>query len=136
MLRKSILGAAAWFEIVVGAIFLIVPDVPCRLLFAAAPEDVGVVPLARFAGVALVTLGIACLPFTTAGPRRGAALVLLAFNVGVAALFTWVGVATTPRGLLLWPAAVLHTVIAAALLPRATAHHPSSEKLRTSVHSH
>jgi heme A synthase len=108
---------AAWLEIVVGAIFLTVPDVPCRLLFAAKPEGVGVV-LARFAGVGLFALGIACLPSTATGSHRSAVFGLLVFNAGVATLFAWVGIATTLRGVLLWPVVVLHAVIAAALLPQ------------------
>lgn len=40
--------------------FVAVLDLPCRLLFAATPEGVAI-PLARFVGVALLGLGIACL---------------------------------------------------------------------------
>ena len=43
---RLIVTAAAWLEIVVGALFLTVPDVLCLLLFAAKPEPVGG-PLAR-----------------------------------------------------------------------------------------
>jgi hypothetical protein len=109
--------AAAWLEILVGAILLALPDNPCLLLFAAKAEGIGM-PLARFAGVALVALGIACLPSTAAGPRHSAVLGLFAFNVGTAALLVWTGVATTLHGFLLWPGATLHAVIAAALLPQ------------------
>ena len=42
---RLIVTAAAWLEIVVGALFLM-PDVPCLLLFEAKPEPVGG-PLAR-----------------------------------------------------------------------------------------
>jgi hypothetical protein len=117
MLQKSVVMTAVWLEIVVGAIFLTVPDVPCRLLFAAKPEGVGVV-LARFAGVGLFALGIACLPSTATGSHRNAVFGLIVFNVGVASLFAWVGVATTLRGELLWPVVVLHAAIALALLPQ------------------
>jgi hypothetical protein len=117
MLQKSIVMTAAWLEIVVGAVLLTAPDLPCRLLFAAVPEGVGVV-LARFAGVGLFALGIACLPSTATGSHRSAVSGLIVFNVGVASLFTWVGVATTLRGALLWPVVVLHAAIAAALLPQ------------------
>ena len=74
--------------------------------------------LARFAGVGLFALGIACLPSTATGSHRSAVSGLIVFNVGVASLFTWVGVATTLRGALLWPVVVLHAAIAAALLPQ------------------
>jgi len=110
---RLIVTAAAWLDIVVGALFLTAPDVPCLLLFAAKPEAVGV-PLARFVGVALLALGIGCLPSTNAGSRRNV-VGLLVFNVGVAVLFVWVGI-TMSHGFLLWPVVILHTVIGAALV--------------------
>lgn len=60
IVHRYVVEVAAGFEIVVGAIFLTAPDIPCRLLFAATPEGIGTL-LGRFAGVALVALGITCL---------------------------------------------------------------------------
>ena len=116
MRQRFVVGAAAWLEVIVGALFLTVPDVPCLLLFGAKPEAIGV-PLGRFAGIALVALGIACLPSRDAGSRRNVVLDLLAFNAGVAILFAWVAVASALHGFLLWPAVILHTIIAGALPP-------------------
>ena len=117
MLQKSIVPAAAWLEIVVGAALLAAPDFPCQLLFAAKPEGVAVI-LARFGGVGLLALGIACLPSTAMGSSRRAVSGLFVFNFVVSILLAWVGVATTLRGILLWPGAVLHAAIAAALVPQ------------------
>jgi hypothetical protein len=114
-MNTFIQGAAAWLEVVVGLCFIGIPNVPCRLLFAATPEGIAM-PLARFAGVALLGLGIASLPSKLAGSRRGAVLGLLAFNVGATIFCTWVAVATLFRGFLLWPVIILHAVIACALL--------------------
>ena len=111
--QRFVVTAAAWLEIVVGTLFLIVPDELCLLLFAAKPEAAGL-PLARFAGIALVALGIACLPSTNTASRRSA-VGLLVFNVGVTILFAWVGI-TTPHGFLLWPVVILHATIAGALV--------------------
>jgi hypothetical protein len=116
MLQRSVVMAAAWLEIVVGAILVAVPDIPCAVLFAARPEGIGI-PLARFGGIGLFALGIACLPWTGAG-SRSTVLGLFAFNAGAASLLAWVGIATTFRGFLLWPGAILHALIAAALLPQ------------------
>jgi hypothetical protein len=115
MLQKSVVTTAAWVEIVAGAAFVTVPNVVCRLLLGAAPEGIGR-PLGRFAGIALLALGIACLPSRVAGSRSRAVEGLLAYNIGVTILLSWVGVATMFRGVLLWPAVVLHAVIAIALL--------------------
>jgi len=117
VLQRTVVLVAAWLEIAVGVCLLAVPELPCVLLFAAKPEGIDM-PLARFAGVALFALGIACLPTTGAGSHRRAVLGLFAFNLGVAILLAWVAVATPMRGLLLWPAVILHAAIAAALLPQ------------------
>ena len=117
MPQSSVVKAAAWLEIIVGAIFVTAPEVPCRLLFAVPPSGVGV-PLGRFAGVALLALGTACMPLTTAGSRRSAVLGLLIFNAGAVIFLAAVALTTTFRGFLLWPAVILHGAIAVALLPQ------------------
>ncbi|HLK09197.1 MAG TPA: hypothetical protein VKV30_14675 [Candidatus Angelobacter sp.] len=117
MLQRSTVIAAAWLEIVVGAICVVFPGLLCALLFAERPEGIAIL-LARFAGFGLLGLGIACLPSATTVPRRSI-VGLLVFNVGVTVLFCWIGVATSFHGILLWPVVILHGVIAAALLPQA-----------------
>jgi hypothetical protein len=117
MLHKTVVMVSAWLEIVAGASFLTALDVPCRMLFAATPQGVGI-PLTRFAGVALVALGIACLPSKAVLPRRSAVLGLLVYNVGATVLLAWIAIATTFRGIILWPVVVLHAFIATALLPQ------------------
>ena len=97
MLHKTVVMVSAWLEIVAGASFLTALDVPCRMLFAATPQGVGI-PLTRFAGVALVALGIACLPSKAALPRRSAVLGLLVYNAGATVLLAWIAIATTFRG--------------------------------------
>jgi hypothetical protein len=115
MMNRYVVMAAAWLEIVVGATFLAVPDIPCRLLFAATPDGLGV-PLARFAGIGLLALGIGCLPSKATGSNRSAVLGLFVFNVGATLFCAWIAVATSFRGLLLWPVVILHAIIATALL--------------------
>jgi len=115
MLQRYVVMAAAWLEIIVGVLFIAVPDLPCVLLFAAKPEGIGV-PVARFAGFGLLALGIACLPSTATVSRR-AVVGLCVFNVGATILFVSVAVATTFHGFLLWPGGILHAAIAAALAP-------------------
>jgi len=117
MVHRYIVMAAAWLEIVVGAIFITVPGVPCMLLFGARPEGMGV-PLAHWVGVGLFALGIACLPSKLAGSYRSAVLGLLVFNAGVTVLLAWVGIVSTVHGFMLWPVTILHTFITAALLPQ------------------
>src|SRR5262249_32603850 len=115
MMQRYVLMASAWLEIFVGAIFITVPDVPCGLLFGARPEGIGM-PLARWVGVALLALGIACLNAEESHHCVG--LGLFVFNAGLALLLVWVGLATTFHGFLLWPGAALHAAITVALLPQ------------------
>ena len=116
-MQRYLVMASAWLEIVVGVIFITVPDAPCGLLFGAKPEGIGM-PLARWLGVGLLAVGIACLPSKAAGSRRSAVLGLFVFNAGLAILLAWVGVVTAVHGFLLWPGAILHAAITVALLPQ------------------
>ena len=115
MTQRYIVKLSACLEIVVGAIFVAAPNVLCILLFDAKPENIGR-PLARWVGVSLFALGVACLPAKRTEPHRSAGLGLFAFNAGLAAVLAYFG-ATSFHGLLLWPVVVLHAVIAAMLLP-------------------
>ena len=117
MVRRYIVKAAACLEIVVGALFIIVPNIPCALLFGANADNLGTA-LARWVGVSLLALGIACLPSKAGESHRTAVLGLFLFNAGVTILFAYVGVASALHGFLLWPAVILHGIIAGALLPR------------------
>jgi len=116
-MKTLIVTAASLLEIVVGITFIAVPELPFRLLFAATPQSLAIL-LARFAGIGLLALGIACFPSKQLEPRRGAVFGLLVFNVGATIFCAWVAIATLYRGILLWPVVVLHAVIAAALLPQ------------------
>jgi hypothetical protein len=49
MLRRTVVMAAASLDIIVGAAFVAVPDLPCVMLFLTKPEGISVPP-ARFAG--------------------------------------------------------------------------------------
>lgn len=115
MRRNSVVKVAAWLEIIVGATLVVALNVAYQLLFATAPEGVAA-PMGRFAGIALFALGIASLGSTKPGSGGTAALGLLVFNTGAAIFLAWVAVGTAFRGVLLWPAVVLHAVIACALL--------------------
>jgi hypothetical protein len=69
MVQRYIVIASAWLEIVVGVIFIAAPDAPCVLLFDGKPEGIGM-PLARWVGVSLLALGIACVPSKAAESHR------------------------------------------------------------------
>ena len=115
MLLRSLVAAAAWLEIAAGIAFLAVFGVACQLLFATTPAGT-VIIIGRLAGIGILALGITCLFSEMKGSQRSAAWGLFIFNSGIVLLFAWTAVATTFRGVLLWPFTVLHAVVAAALL--------------------
>ena len=114
-MRQKVVLIAAWVEIVAGAALVTILDVACRLLFAAAPEGMSR-PIGRLAGIALLALGVVGLPSWSTEPHRRVVQGLVVYNLGAAILLAWVGVATTLRGVLLWPAVILHAGIAVALI--------------------
>ena len=108
--HRIVLLIAAWFEIIVGASFFLAFNTQSQFLFGTTPEGIVGITFARFSGIALICLGIACLRSGTSGVRT-----LLVFNVAVTIFFAWVAVTTTFRGVLLWPVVTMHAVIAIAL---------------------
>jgi hypothetical protein len=115
MTQGYIIKAAAWLEIIVGVVFITAPDFPCTLLFDVKPDGIGG-PLARWIGIGLFALGIACVPSNAAELRRRTVLGLFAFNAGVTILLAWVGISVATHGFLLWPGVILHFLISIALL--------------------
>ncbi len=59
---KKLLAVAAVAEVVTGMVLLVVPSLVVNLLFGAGIADIGVVT-SRFAGLALIAMGVACWPF-------------------------------------------------------------------------
>jgi hypothetical protein len=114
-LQKYFVRAAAWLEIGAGIALIASPNLGCQLLFATQLDDPGVL-FTRFAGIALLALGAACMPTPETPQTRAAVLGLFLYNAGVTMLFVWVGVATALHGILFWPAVLLHAGIAVALL--------------------
>ena len=87
-----------------------VPALVGRLLLGAELTGVSI-PVARVAGIALIALGIACLP--------GLALLgMLTYSALVTAYLAYVGIRGEWAGPLLWPAVVVHAVFT-LLLARA-----------------
>jgi hypothetical protein len=104
---RKVLAVAAVVEIATGLAMLIVPSLVGLLLLGQ--EVVGVaIPVARVAGIALIALGVACWPGTPLGG-------MLTYGVAVAAYLAYCGVTGTMTGVMLWPAVVLHSVLALLL---------------------
>ena len=106
-MMKNMLPLAALIEAVTGLALILVPSLVGRLLFGEDLVGVGI-PAGRVAGIALIALSVACWP----GPPKAGMLI---YNAAVALFLAYVGIAGGVTGVLLWPAAVLHLVVAAFL---------------------
>jgi len=109
---RKVLAFSAGVEAVTGLALIALPALVGRLLLGGEVTGPGLV-VARCFGVALLALSLAVWP-------RGAATVqseraMLLYNAGLAMYFAWLGTAGHLAGPLLWPAAIIHSVVAALL---------------------
>ena len=106
---KKVLTIAAVAEAATGVALIVVPSLVGRLLLGADLAGVAN-PVARVAGIALLALGVACLPSCT--PLGG----MLTYSVlGTAYLFYLV-IRGEWAGPLLWPVVGLHIILTLLLL--------------------
>ena len=107
---KKVLVLAAVSEAATGLALLIVPSLIGRLLLGEELTGIAI-PVARVAGIALIALGIACLPRSERGwpgpPRVG----MLTYSAAVTLYLAYVGLADGLTGILLWPAVVIHAIL-------------------------
>jgi hypothetical protein len=114
-MTRLLLIMTAVFEAATGLLLMIWPSEVLALLFgpgSAAPLGPGG---ARVAGVVLLALGIACWLTRELGPTpagRRMITTMLAYNVAVAAVLAAAGIHYAPVGIALWPAVIIHCVLA------------------------
>jgi hypothetical protein len=113
---NRILAFAAVVEIGTGVVLMVDPDIVVRLLLGVEIYGVAVA-LGRCFGAALLGLGLASWPGRGgAGSAGGAVCGMLAYNALVATYLAFLGAARHLAGPLLWPAVLLHAVVAVLLL--------------------
>lgn len=111
-LMKKVLILAALSEGATGLALLIVPSLVVQLLFGAELTGVAVV-VARVAGIALVSLSVACWP--------GTALIgMVIYSAAITLYFAYLGLMGALSGTLLWPAVIVHVILTALLARAAT----------------
>jgi hypothetical protein len=104
---KRVLPFAAVAEAVTGFALLVVPALTGRLLLGTELTGVSI-PIARVTGIALIALGLACLP--------GLALPgILAYSILATIYLGYLAVHGEWVGPLLWPAVVMHATLALLL---------------------
>jgi hypothetical protein len=113
---SKILTFAAVVEIGTGLVLMIDPAIVIKLLLGIEDSNIGAL-LGRFFGVALLSLGVACWPGRrepTSGLQSFSAM--LAYNALVALYLAYLGTVGHLGGPLLWPAVVLHAILALSLV--------------------
>jgi hypothetical protein len=105
---KKVLTVAAVAEAATGVALIIVPSLVVRLLLGAELAGVSI-PLARVTGIALLALGVACWPGSTA------LCGMLTYGALVTVYLAYLGLVGGFTGILLWPAVVLHAILTVLL---------------------
>jgi len=115
MFMKRLLRLTAIIEVPTGLGLMVVPALVVKLLLGSPLEPSAAVIVGRVAGTALFGLGLACWlarDDTRSRPARGLVVAMLFYNFAVAALLAFAGLGLGLHGVALWPAAVLHAVVA------------------------
>jgi len=109
---KTLLIVKSVVEVGAGLALLLVPSTLVSLALGVPLERPGVIALARFVGVILLGVGIACWVARNHGESRGAIgliVGLLVYDVSVVALLLLARLGEHLSGIALWPAVFLHS---------------------------
>ena len=115
MNARFLFNASAFVEIMTGLALLIAPELVVRLLLGDGLGQTGVA-VARILGVGLLSVGVAVREAPQQTIRVTTRSAICIFNVGAAALLSIFGLVGELGGPLLWPTAVFHGLIGAAML--------------------
>ena len=108
---KLLLMVMAILEAIAGLVLLVVPAIGVSKLLGTPLDTPGGLVMARVAGAALVSLGVAC--WQLRNGERGSASTnliqaMLVYNVGAAAVLIYAGLRLKLQSDFLWPATLLH----------------------------
>src|SRR5271169_6479431 len=111
---STLLTATAVIELGAGLALLGCPSTTAVLLVGAPLETPASITVARVAGAALLTLGVACWLArvdTQSRAARGLVGAMVVYNLGVAVILGAAGIRSQPVGVALWPAVLLHAAM-------------------------
>ena len=111
---RKLVAFSAIVELVTGLALIGTPIFAGQALLGAELPRLGVA-VARCFGVALLALALAVWPAGDAAGGRSAVRALLLYNTLIALYLTWLGTNWHMAGPLLWPAVVLHAIVALLL---------------------
>jgi hypothetical protein len=111
---KRLFTVTAAIEGGTGLLLVAAPSILTRLLFGSSLEGAVAVTIARLAGVALLTLTVACWLARRDGETRaanGLVAAMVLYKAGAAILLASAGLGSGLSGICLWPAVLLHAVL-------------------------
>ena len=127
---NRLLKLTAIIEAVTGLGLIATPSVVVRLLLDA--EITGaIIPLGRVTGVALLALGVAAWLVSydeQTRAARGLVSAMVLYNLGAALILALAGIGLGFVGIALWPAVILHAVMAVWCIVRLRPVNPSTSE--------
>jgi hypothetical protein len=106
---EKVLALAAVGEASLGLVLLVYPPIVVRLLLDAEIAGAGIA-VSRVAGIALISLGLACWR-----PTR-ALRAMLCYSLLVTLYLAYLGICGEWVGVLLWPAVAIHAILTTLLV--------------------
>lgn len=113
MKTRTLESLSSAIEIATGLALLVVPELVARVLLGAGLSDGGIA-VARLAGCGLLALGLACWPGRIE-PASQATRALFTYNLLAGLYLGYLRAGGGFVSFLLWPACVLHVVLAILL---------------------
>ena len=111
-MKKIVLAVAAAAEAGTGLLLLVSPSLVVSLLFGTEAGGIGTV-MSRLTGIALLGLGVACWPGSSAfQPLYG----MLTYSTLAMLYLLRIGIRGAPVGPLLWLGVVVHAILIALLV--------------------
>jgi len=127
---KKLLITTAIIESATGLILVSYPSVIAALLFGSSLDSPVALTVARVAGVALISLGIAC--WLGRNEKQGKAVkglvtAMTVYNIGVITVFIYAAISLELSGIGLWPVVLVHLAMAVWCILDLLKNHPHHE---------
>ncbi|MCF2515688.1 hypothetical protein LVY65_11515 [Sphingomonas sp. G124] len=117
---QRVLAISCGIEAATGLLLLVAPAVVAKLLLGSDIEGAAIV-VGNIAGVALISLAIACWPRVEV-KGDGSYLAMLVYNALVGLLLAEIGATGAISGILMWPAVVIHLILAVLIALASVGH--------------
>ena len=112
---KNLFTLTAAIELGADVALISFPSAAVKSLLGSGLDTSAAVTLGRVAGVALLTLGVACWLArydAQSCAARGLVSAMVLYNLGAASILAFAGFGSGSTSIALWPAVVLHTAMA------------------------